>query len=85
MIVHFDIFVKQQSRRHKILCFGDANILHSEDPLVKLSNCRFMSISSDWPTGRRDRLAQEAEITERFQRMGLYPKLAYIYEMDGMF
>ena len=26
----------------------------SENPLVKLSNCRFISISSDRPTGRQD-------------------------------
>ena len=30
-----------------------------------------MSISSDRPTGRQDRLAQEAEMTERFQRIRL--------------
>ena len=30
-----------------------------------------MSISSDWPTGRQDRHAQEAEIAERFQRIRL--------------
>ena len=41
---------------------------HGENPLVKLSNWRFMSISSDWPTGRQDRHDRPSEITERFPK-----------------
>ena len=40
-----------------------------QDPLVKLSNCRFMSISSDWPTGRQDRHDRPLEITKRFPKI----------------
>ena len=40
-----------------------------QNPLVKLSNCRFMSISSDRPTGRQDQHDRPLEITERFPKI----------------
>ena len=51
-----------------------------------------MSISSDRPTGRQDRHAQEAEMTERFQRIRLksseYGRMAQLVEhivhIDGV-
>ena len=48
-----------------------------------------MSISSDRPTGRQDRHAQEAEMTERFQRIRLksseYGRMAQLVVPTGTF
>ena len=48
-----------------------------------------MSISSDRPTGRQDRQAQEAEMTERFQRIRLnsseYGRMAQLVVPTGYF
>ena len=71
IVVHRKRLVPKDLEVRVPLPYGLKNLPVRENPLVKLSNCRFMSISSDRPTGRQDRLAQEAEMTERFQRIRL--------------